>query len=1262
MPLVKNGGMHRLSSLPGAESNEVFTVVEQSPAPVLFLTSATTDISTLAACLRQSHMAYWREKLRALPLSCLQHPAQIDHYLATTGSTACVLVVRLLGGRGHWSYGLEQCRVWQASAQRRSLLILAGTADQNQELHPIGSISSTLSHQLALLLREGGVINMTKFLFAIHPFITGCQEPEPRTESLSLEPERMADPARFDWKSESGPRVGVLLYRAHVRSADTEWCQELLKALRHRGLVPRALWVSSVRDPVIQEAVLREFQAQKVQVVVSTTAFASVQFQEAGFGAPLWDDLDCPVLQLLTSGRSKQSWEETSQGLDPIDLSLQVVLPELDGRITTRIGAFREVLESESSLSTAIKGLVPNLAGLDWLADHARCWVDLRQTRATQKSVALVVANYPVRNGRLANGVGLDTPASTLNILNWLAEAGVDLGSDPLPNGSQALMSQLLSSRTNDPESSHLQPLAYISLNRYLRWWRKLTSEARAVIEQRWGSPEQAVDLEEKGFAVHGLRFGHVAVLIQPSRGYDPDQISDLHSPDLPPPHRYLAQYLWLQEVHRTQLLVHVGKHGSAEWLPGKSVGLSEACGPGLALAPIPHIYPFIVNDPGEGSQAKRRGHAVILDHLTPPLGKAGLHGSLLALEALLDEYVEARQVAASRCDVLEQQLRLLLKGLDWPSLPEQSSNQLSPGQQADDAWGLCLDQVETYLCELKEAQIRTGLHCLGTQPEPSIQRELLLAIARSPSARCQGLTQTMAKVIGLECDPWSDEDGALLSSHDSRILQQLGCEQNRRVSAAVSWLDDQALLLLEHLSGDASAPLSPAFHEWLQDNSDPCLERLQTELIPKLLACGSSEKQAFLAALDGRRIASGPSGAPTRARPDVLPTGRNFYSVDLRGLPTEAAWDLGRRSAEQLLDLYRLEEGEPLLHLALSVWGTATMRNGGEDIAQMLALLGVRPLWDGPTRRMVDLEVIPLSVLARPRVDVTLRMSGLFRDAFPQLVAWVDRALQMVSNLDEPDVDNPLAAITRRDGPQSRIFGSAPGAYGAGLQALIDSGQWESQAELGEAFLAWSSWSYDGHVNAHANRSGLEKAFRHVQVVLHNQDNREHDVLDSDDYYQFHGGMTAAVRRSGGSGVKPLIADHSRHERLRIHSLSREIDKVVRSRLLNPRWIEGMQKHGYKGAFEMGASLDYLFAYDASTDAVPDWCYGAICDQWLLEPEIQAFLSRANPWVLRDMAERLLEAANRDLWTEPSPDQLVKLRGLVLHAEEAVEKGGLSC
>ena len=1250
--------MHRLSSLPGGDFGDAITLVEQPSAPVLLLTSAATDLTTLASCLEQDELQPWHDQIRALPLASLSHPAQIDHYLSTTGHACRLIVVRLLGGRGHWSYGFDQLQQWQQAIPGRQLIVLAGTADQDEALHGMGSVPQALSDRLALLLREGGTDNMATVLDALADVLEGAP-PDPE----SLPCHAMADPSPWDWQPDEGARVGVVLYRALSQSGDQAMAVALLQELRRAGLAPRALWVSSLRDPIVQKGVLSHFRQQDVALVITATSFASVQFEQAGFGAPLWDQLDRPVLQLLSSSRPRAHWQSSSRGLDPLDLSLQVVLPELDGRITTRIGGFREVDQAHPSLATAVPSTVPDREGLAWIAQHGRAWVDLQQTPIAQRRIGLVLANYPVRNGRIANGVGLDTPASLLNVLCWMNEAGYDLGEEALPNDPTTLIKRLLSTRTNDPESHHLRPLTHLPLATYLEWWSTVPEDARAAIEARWGDPAHAIDLDAEGFPIHGIEFGHVAVLIQPSRGYDPDQLSDLHSPDLPPPHRYLAQYLWMRQIHGTQLLVHLGKHGSAEWLPGKSVGLSSGCAPGLALGPVPHLYPFIVNDPGEGSQAKRRGQAVILDHLTPPLGRAGSHGSLETLEGLLDEYVEANQLASERSGELNAQLLALLQDINWPGLPEGLKSP-SPDQSLFDApiWSDCLDQVETYLCELKEAQIRTGLHRLGTDPEPETFVELLLAISRAPAAELEGMTQRLANLLNLEVDPWGDEDGQPLSDVDQERLRGFTQAKPRRVADAVAWLDQQAMevirILIDEAETTAESELHPAIQDWMTAGSDPVFLQLRDNLVPRLRACAEQEQRALLRAMDGRRLASGPSGAPTRGRPDVLPTGRNFYSVDLRGLPTEAAWDLGRRSAERLLDLYLLEEGEPLQHLALSVWGTATMRNGGEDIAQLLALLGVRPVWDGPTRRMVDLEVIPLSLLGRPRVDVTLRMSGLFRDAFPQLITWVHRAQTLVAGLHEDDAMNPLAALTREQGDQARIFGSAPGAYGAGLQALIDSGQWDDRDDLGEAFLEWSQWSYDGAGNPKQDRGALERSLRSVQMVLHNQDNREHDLLDSDDYYQFHGGLAAAVTRLKGSSPNLWFADHSRRERLRIHPVKKEIDKVMRSRLLNPRWIKGMQEHGYKGAFEMAASLDYLFAYDAASGVVPDWCYAALQDHWLNCETNRSFLMQHNPWALRDMSERFLEAANRGLWSSATEERLEQLKELVLQAETTVENG----
>ncbi len=426
--------------------------------------------------------------------------------------------------------------------------------------------------------------------------------------------------------------------------------------------------------------------------------------------------------------------------------------------------------------------------------------------------------------------------------------------------------------------------------------------------------------------------------------------------------------------------------------------------------------------------------------------------------------------------------------------------------------------------------------------------------------------------------------------------------------------------------------------------------------ILPKLLNSSTNEKTNFLEALDGKRISSGPSGAPTRGKLEVLPTGKNFFSVDIRAIPTETAWDLGKRSAEQIMELYLQENGEHLSHLAISIWGTSTMRNGGEDICQLFALMGLKPIWDGTLRRVVDVEVIPLSVLNRPRVDVTLRISGLFRDAFPQIIELIRRGQNLIGNLKESSTNNPLAESYRNGNTKSRIYGSAPGSYGAGLQEIINSGSWENQSELADAFIEWSKWRYEGSSKIIKDKDGLESNLSKVKVVLHSQDNREHDILDSDDYYQFQGGLISAIKKTSGTNPQAYFADNSRYQRPRIHKLSKEIDKVVRSRLLNPKWIEGIKEHGYKGAFEMSASLDYLFSYDATTNLVPNWCYQSIVNNWLMNNNTKNFISENNPWALRDIAERLLEASNRKLWTNATIEEISSIKKLLSDIDSKIE------
>ena len=1252
--------MHRLAALPGDSGDDTAaTFVQQAPAPALFLSSADTDLLALAALQRQDPAGQGFE-LRALNLACLAHPAQIDHYLSSTAESARVVIVRLLGGRGHWSYGLEALRRWAADGAGRQLIVVAGTAEDDLALAELGTIPAAQALALAACLREGGTANLRQLLLFVDALLKGKAAPLPEVHPS-------ADPAPHDWRQDSGERVGVILYRAMAQAGDLALADSIVGRLRGHGLCPRALWVSSLRDAAVQRGVADLLAQEQTQLVLCCTGFASVQFEDAALGAPLWKRLNVPVLQLLCSITARHRWQTSSIGLGPLDLSLQVVLPELDGRITTRVGAFKETdpasTDGDAGLGTALLRYQPDPERLDWIVQLCGNWIRLRRTKPEQRRLALVLANYPCRDARLANGVGLDTPASVVSMLQWLQESGHVLGAPAsLPRDGEDLIAALLRGRTNDPESGHRPPLAWLDLATYESWYASLPSAGRQRLEAVWGQPAQDRGLElmpagaGPGFAIHGRRYGSVVVLIQPDRGYDRDPAITFHSPDLPPTHAYLAQYLWLRQCFGTHLVVHVGKHGNLEWLPGKAVGLSDCCFPEWAIGPLPHLYPFIVNDPGEGSQAKRRAQAVIIDHLTPPLGRAGLHGGLLRLEALLDEFWEARQLGGERVEDLRCTISRELEALQLPL-----------GGAAD--LEARFDAVDGYLCELKEAQIRIGLHRFGQLPSPERLAELALCLARPPQNGQPGLTQALARDLCLDLDPWCDPEDGALSGSDRSTLRGFVADtaMPRHNGDAVAWLERQALELIRIELGltskpagsRSSAPRPPIVGAGAHTRA--VLQHLRQGLLPALLSCADAEREAFLTGVSGGRIEAGPSGAPSRGRSDLLPTGRNFYSVDLRGLPTEAAWDLGRRSAELLLELHLQEEGNDLRTLALSVWGTATMRNGGEDIAQALALLGVRPCWDGPTRRLVDLEVIPLSLLGRPRVDVTLRISGLFRDAFPQLVAWFNKATALVAALSESEADNPLAAAARREGHAARVYGSAPGAYGAGLQALIDSGQWEQRSDLAEAYLCWSSWRYDSRpgadgIEAAADRAGLEQRLKGVELVLHNQDNREHDLLDSDDYYQFQGGLSAAVEQLRGESPALWIGDHSRFQRPRLHPLERELDKVLRSRLLNPRWIEAMAEHGYKGGFEMAASLDYLFAYGASTGRVPDWSYGALSEAWLESAAVLETLRRCNPWALRDMAERLLEAHNRGLWRGASESRLDHLRNLILETEAQLE------
>jgi cobaltochelatase CobN len=1224
--------MHLLAATPGTIlDGEEAVDLGQTPGDIVILSAADGELAGLARARDAEGPS-----LRLANVMSLGHNMSVDIYVEDVVARAKLVVIRLLGGSGYWAYGTEQVA---ATCRERGipLALLPGDDQPDAELASLCTLPEAGWHRLWQYFVHGGAENFRNLL-AYAATLTG--QPAPWIEPLPLARAGLywpgssvsaIDDLRPHWRTEAST-VALIFYRALTQADDLAPIDALIAALGKRGLNPLPIFVASLKDPVSAATLEALFADAPPAVIVNATGFA-VSRPGAPAEGPL-DGCDVPILQAILSGGSEKAWRDGTAGLSARDIAMNVALPEVDGRIITRAISFKSEARYDEAAEISLRAHAPVADRVAFVADLAQAWCTLSQTPVGERRVAMVLANYPNRDGRLGNGVGLDTPASAQGLLEAMAAAGYRI--EDMPDDGRALIERLAQGPTNAlaGRAAKTGGVRY-PLADYLTFFDSLSDSVRDAVIARWGDAESDPFVDGDAFLLPAHRLGNVALCLQPARGYNIDPASTYHNPDLVPPHGYLAFYAWLRHGFACHAVVDMGKHGNLEWLPGKALALSEACFPEVAFGPLPHLYPFIVNDPGEGTQAKRRAQAVIVDHLTPPLTRAESYGPLADLESLVDEYYEAagvdpRRLALLRDDILDLSRQL---GLDKDC-----------GFAGDDD-DTALAKLDNHLCELKEMQIRDGLHILGSAPEGDQLTDLLVALARLPRGEAPGEASLMRALAGdleLNFDPL---DCVMSETWTGPKPVALGSGAWRSHGDTVERIEDLARALV---TGERTADAA-----W--QRSIAVLDEIETRIRPAVLASGEAETAALLAGLDGRFVAPGPSGAPTRGRLDVLPTGRNFYSIDTRMVPTPTAWRLGWKSAGLLLDRYRQDHGAWPTSLAISAWGTANMRTGGDDIAQALALLGVQPSWDTASRRVTGFEILPVSVLDRPRVDVVFRISGFFRDAFPAQIDLIDSAVRAVAALDEPAADNPLAARVRAERDVlcakglsedeataragHRVFGAKPGAYGAGLQALIDEKGWESDADLARAYLAWGGYAYGAAAKGEARHGLFEARLRGVQGVVQNQDNREHDLLDSDDYYQFEGGMAAAVRHLSGAAPAVYHNDHSRPESPRIRSLEEEIARVVRARVVNPKWIAGVMRHGYKGAFEMAATVDYLFAFAATAHAVTDHHFDAVYEAYLEDDAVREFLLDANPAAAREMAERLLEAQARGLWQPRAND-----------------------
>ena len=1253
--------MHLLRTQPGGfVSDDNIADLGQTPAELVVLCSGDSSLALLAEAAQQLPDDYPSVRL-ANPMQVQNH-ASVDLYVDEVLRHAKVILISLHGGIAYWRYGIE--RLVELSQRGVQVILVPGDDRPDPELSDLSTVGAEDRDRLWQFLRQGGMGNALDFFRCLanrwlaRDYTWGEPQTLPRT---AIYHPHKHSAALSDWQADwhaDQPVAAVLFYRSHLQAANTAFIDVFCQRLQAAGLNPLPIALASLKEPGCLCVVEDWLDEARVSVVLNTTGFAQSS-PEAPHLRPFRRNI--PVIQAICAQDNEPGWRASEQGLGPRDLAMHIALPELDGRIISRPISFKDLAWRSERSQSDVVCYRPQPERMDFVAELARRWVDLARVPNAEKRIALILANYPTRDGRIGNGVGLDTPAAALNILRALHAEGYPLPAE-LPDSGTTLIQQLLGGVSNDLDTLDLRPCQQsLAIDDYLTMFNTLPEANRAAVQERWGAPEKDPMYRSGRMMIAGLRFGLTFVGIQPARGYQVDPSAVYHDPDLVPPHGYLAFYFWLRNTYGAHGVIHVGKHGNLEWLPGKGVGLSENCWPDALLGPLPNIYPFIVNDPGEGAQAKRRTQAVIIDHLMPPLTRAETYGPLRNLELLADEYYEAQLLDPRRARELQRDILQLVRDTHIDR-----ELQLDEQLDSDADAAIWLPRLDTYLCDLKESQIRDGLHVFGESPTGRLRIDTLLALLRIPRGDGRGaqssLLRAVAKAFELGFDPLDCALAEPWVGPRPEPLLLISDETWRTAGDTRERLE----LFAAQLISDALNNQLPQGADWIEVQA--ILDSLREVVAPRLDACGPAEMRGLLDALSGRFVPAGPSGAPSRGRLDVLPTGRNFYSVDVRNLPTTTAWRIGFQSANLILERHLQDHGDHLRQLGLSVWGTATMRTGGDDIAQAMALMGVRPVWATGSQRVDDFEILPLSVLDRPRVDVTLRVSGFFRDAFANLIRLFDAAVQAVADLDEPDDLNPLAAKVRAERAALlqagldedaarrqagwRIFGAKPGAYGAGVQGAIDGRLWQTREDLAEVYLNWGGYAYGGADEGTAAREQFTQRLSQIQAVLQNQDNREHDLLDSNDYYQFHGGMLAAVESLKGEAAASYHGDHSQPDLPKIRTLKEELNRVIRSRAANPKWLDGVKRHGYKGAFEMAATVDNLFAFDATTQLIDDHQYALLADAYLLDPDTRDFVREHNPHALRDMTERMLEAQQRGMWKEPG-EYREALENLLLEIEE---------
>ncbi|MGP1365790.1 MAG: cobaltochelatase subunit CobN [Schwartzia sp. (in: firmicutes)] len=1055
------------------------------------------------------------------------------------------------------------------------------------------------------------------------------------------------------------PTVGVMFYRTEWLMGDFSYQTALIEAIEAQGMNVIAIFTNTFRNealdsPTLMDAVNRYFfrdGARLVDVIVNTMKFS---LKAAGTSIEEWMRIDVPLLEAYTVLGERAEWEASPAGLNPMEVSIAVSLPEFDGVIHSVPIAAR-VKDDVGDVTWQL--MEERMARL---AAKAKKWALLGKKPNQEKKIAIVFHNYPPTNSNIGSAAGLDSPESVRRLLEKMQGAGYTV--ETIPEDSKSFMKLLTDNATNDRRfisaAQVKDAYGHLSAEHYARFFTKLPDAVRAQLTADWGEAPGDVFNYEGDLLIPGTLNGNIFITVQPPRGFGEDPGKILHDPAAAPTHHYIGFYHWLRDIWQADAVVHIGTHGSLEWLPGKGTALSSSCYPDISLGDLPDVYPYWMTIVGEGIQAKRRGAACLISHLSPPMQLSGSYEEIQELEQALDEYIHFRQTQPDNLETVKAIVREKAAACHF-------SDDIPEGDDFDDYVG----RLHNDVTDIKNMQIRTGLHIMGQPPEGEGLAEYVEALVRLDNGDVPSLVQLLAAEAGYSYDALLADSSRLTPEGVTygMKLDALGQEGHRLITF-LETRDYDPAAVRDALAQPEAAAMSEAGRQRL----GAVLAYICESIVPNLRRT-TEELTNTLRALSGGYIEPSSAGAPSSGGADLLPTGRNFYGLDPRLLPTPAAWELGKRLGDEVVSQYIADEGRYPEACGIVLWAGANMRSHGQCVAEFLYLMGVRPVWQRPSQRVVGLDVIPLEELKRPRIDVTGRISGLFRDSMPNAIRWLDAAAKLVSELDEADEDNYVRKHVKADAAwlegegetaeaawqkaSYRIFGDPPGAYGAGVGALLESKAWETLDDIAAVYTRWSGTAYGGDaLPGDYEPEIFRRRMGALDVTIKNEDNRETNMFSSDDYNAYHGGMIATVRAIAGKAPRSYSGDSTDRKRVKVRTVQDEAKRVFRGECMNPKFIEGMKKHGYKGALDLANTLAHSYQWDATSKVMEDWMYEKYAEKYALDPAMQEWMKEVNPWALQRMAAILLEAEKRALW-QAQPETKEALTRLYMEMEGELEE-----